>query len=189
MRRPDYNPLRHPVSALSLGPHGWVQVANFSVTGTLYLAGAAGLSRTPDPVVGTRLGAASIGAAAVGLLGSAVFATDPVSGYPPGTPDVLTEQSTSMTMHGISAVPIFLGLPAAAFAYAWRFLRAGRPAWALYSAGSGASMLAGMGLAGAGFNQSPRLVNLAGLFQRVSIITGFGWITAVSAKALLPAPM
>ncbi|MGH3184154.1 MAG: DUF998 domain-containing protein [Streptosporangiaceae bacterium] len=26
-RRAGYKPLRHPVSSLSLGPHGWVQVA------------------------------------------------------------------------------------------------------------------------------------------------------------------
>jgi hypothetical protein len=46
-RRPDYKPLRHPVSSLSLGPRGWVQAANFATTGMLYLAGAAGLARTP----------------------------------------------------------------------------------------------------------------------------------------------
>ena len=39
-------------------------------------------------------------------------------------------------------------------------------------------------LAGAGFNQSPLLVNLAGLFQRASIVTGFGWLTTISAQAL-----
>jgi hypothetical protein len=39
-------------------------------------------------------------------------------------------------------------------------------------------------LAGAGFGQSPRLAGYAGLFQRVSIITGFAWLTAVSARAL-----
>jgi hypothetical protein len=49
-------------------------------------------------------------------------------------------------------------------------------------------MLATMALAGAGFHQSPRLVNLAGLFQRASIVTGFGWLTALSAQALTRAP-
>jgi hypothetical protein len=183
-RRPSYSPLRHPVSSLSLGPRGWVQVATFSVAGALCLAGAAGLSRTPDPAMSTRLGPALIGAAGAGLLGSALFTTDPVSGYPPGTPDALTEQSTPMTMHGIAAFPVFLGLPTAALAYAWRFLRGGEPNWALYSAGTAASMLTNMSLAGAGFNQSPRLVDLAGLFQRASIVTGFAWITALSARAL-----
>jgi hypothetical protein len=45
-------------------------------------------------------------------------------------------------------------------------------------------MLATMTLAGAGFGQSPRLVSLGGLFQRASIITGFCWLTALSAREL-----
>ena len=49
-------------------------------------------------------------------------------------------------------------------------------------------MLATMALASAGFGQTPRLVNLGGLFQRASIITGFGWLTALSARALRHAP-
>jgi hypothetical protein len=49
-------------------------------------------------------------------------------------------------------------------------------------------MLATAALAAAGFGQSPRLVRLGGLFQRVSIITGFGWLTALSARALQCAP-
>jgi hypothetical protein len=183
-RRPDYKPLRHPVSSLSLGPKRWVQVANFAVAGMLYLAGAAGLSRTPDPLLVTRLEPALFGAVGLGLLGSAAFTTDPVSGYPPGTPDAPAEGTKSMTMHGIAALPIFLGIPAAAFAHARRFPRSGNSALALCSAGTGISMLATMGLAGAGFNQAPRLVNLAGLFQRAAIVTGFGWLTALSARAL-----
>jgi len=54
----------------------------------------------------------------------------------------------------------------------------------VYSAGTGISMLATMALASAGFGQSPRLVNLGGLFQRASIITGFAWLSARFARAL-----
>jgi hypothetical protein len=49
------------------------------------------------------------------------------------------------------------------------------------SAGTAVTMLTTMALAGAGFGQSPRLINLGGLFQRASIITGFAWLTALSA--------
>jgi hypothetical protein len=42
-----------------------------------------------------------------------------------------------------------------------------------------------MALAAAGFGQAPRLVSLGGLLQRASIITGFTWLTALSARALL----
>jgi hypothetical protein len=72
--RPDYDPLRQPVSALALGPRGWRQRANFAVTGTLLLAGAVGLGRRGGLV----------GAAAVGLLGAGAFRTYPIAGYPAG---------------------------------------------------------------------------------------------------------
>jgi hypothetical membrane protein len=75
--RAHYDPLRHPVSSLELGPHGWVQHANFIVAGLLTLALAAGARaalRTPAAVL--------IGVWALGLIGAGVFTTDPVSGYP-----------------------------------------------------------------------------------------------------------
>ncbi len=119
-RREHYRPSRHPVSSLALGSRGRVQTANFAVTGTLVLAGAAGLARAADPVLASRAGQALIGAAGAGLIGSAVFATDPVSGYPPGTPDALTQPSRTGTLHNLAAVPIFAGLPAAAFTCGWQ---------------------------------------------------------------------
>ena len=182
--RDGYRPLRHPVSSLALGPRGWIQAGNFAVAGTLFLAGAAGLARAGDLATSGRAAQALIGAAGAGLIGSAVFTTDPVSGYPPGTPDALTEPSRTGTAHNLSAVPVFVGLPAAALACGWRSWRAGKHRFGLYSAGTAATMLTTMALAGAGFGQSPRLVKLGGLFQRASIITGFAWLTALSAQAL-----
>ena len=182
--RDGYRPLRHPVSSLALGPRGWVQVGNFAVAGTLFLAGAAGLARAGDLVAGSRAAPVLIGAAGAGLIGSAAFTTDPVSGYPPGTPDAPTQPSRSGTVHNLAAIPVFAGLPAAALTSGWRSWRAGHRRFGLYSAGSAVTMLTTMVLAGAGFGQSPRLVSVAGLFQRTSIITGFAWLTALSARAL-----
>jgi len=182
--RDGYQPLRHPVSSLALGPRGWIQAANFTVAGTLFLAGAAGLARADDPVGGGRAVPALIGAAGAGLIGAAVFTTDPVSGYPPGTPDALTQPSPAGLAHNLAAVPVFVGLPAAALASGWRLWRAGQHRFGLYSAGTAVTMFTTMALAGAGFGQSPRMASLGGLFQRVSIITGFGWLTALSARAL-----
>ncbi len=184
-RRPDYKPLRHPVSSLSLGPRGWVQVANFAATGMLYIAGATGLARSPGQAACSRIAVAALGSAGVGLLGSAMFRTDPVSGYPTGTPDAPAETTAMGSMHTVAAFPIFLGIPAAAFVCAWQFHRSGRPGWAAYSAATGASMLTNVGLFGAGFSQDPRLVNYAGLFQRAAIVTGFSWLTALSIRASL----
>ena len=83
---------------------------------------------------------------------------------------------------------MFFGLPAAALASSWRAWRAGQRGFGLYSAATAMIMPATMALAGAGFGQSPRLVNLGGLFQRASIITGFSWLTALSARALQRVP-
>jgi hypothetical protein len=40
--REGYRPSRHPVSSLALGPGGWVQTANFAVTGRSPRSFAAG---------------------------------------------------------------------------------------------------------------------------------------------------
>ena len=186
--RDGYRPSRHPVSSLALGPRGWVQAVNFAVTGTLVLAGAAGLGRAADPPLSSRAGRALIGAAGAGLIGAAVFPTDPVSGYPPGTPDALTQPSRTGLMHNLAAVPVFLGLPAAAFTCSAQSVRTGHRGFGRYCAATATTMLATTALASAGFNQSPRLVDLAGLFQRASIVTGFGWLTALSAQALTRPP-
>jgi hypothetical protein len=186
--RDGYRPLRHPVSSLALGSRGWIQAANFAVTGALLLAGAAGLAHAGDPATSSRAAPALIGAAGAGLISSAVFTTDPVSGYPPGTPDTPIRPSPAGAAHNLAAVPVFLGLPAAALACSGRSWQAGQRGFGLYSAGTALTMLAAMALATAGFSQSPRLVNLGGLFQRASIITGFAWVTALSTRALQRAP-
>ena len=103
--RDSYRPLRHPVSSLALGPRGWIQDGNFAVAGTLFLAGAVGLARAGDPVA-SRAAPALTGAAGAGLIGSAVFTTDPVGGYPPGTPDALTQPTRSGIAHNLAAVPV-----------------------------------------------------------------------------------
>jgi hypothetical protein len=41
--REGFNLRRHPISLLSLGALGWIQVANFVLTGALFLACAAGM--------------------------------------------------------------------------------------------------------------------------------------------------
>ncbi len=190
--REDYSPLRHPVSSLALGPRGWIQAANFAVTGTLVLAGAAGLYRAAGPVTG-RAVPVLIGAAGTGLLGSAAFTTDPVGGYPPGIPDAVPgHPSRTGTIHTLCGIPVLAGLPAAALTYAWRSRGTGQRAFGRYSTGTAITMLAATVLASAGLGQSPRLAGLGGLLQRTSIIAGFTWLTALSAQTLCspahPAP-
>ena len=76
--RPDYNPLRHLISSLAIGPAGWTQALNFLITGLLTLVLSVGVWRTmrtrKRPLWGTLL----IGTVAIGLIGAGFFMTDPV---------------------------------------------------------------------------------------------------------------
>jgi Protein of unknown function (DUF998) len=74
--RDGYQPLRHPVSSLALGPRGWIQTANFTVAGALTLAGAAGLRQAGELPGGSRIGPVLVAAAGAGLIGSALFRTE-----------------------------------------------------------------------------------------------------------------
>lgn len=130
--RPGYDPRRHPISSLALGPGGWQQVVNFGVSGALYLAGAVGLDRSPAG----RTTAVLVGVVGAGMLGAGAFRTDPVSGYPPGTPPVHERYTRPGALHDGFSTPVFLGVPAAGLVQAVSALRRGDRAWAAWSAGS-----------------------------------------------------
>ena len=166
------------------GALGQPQTANFLVTGVLYSGLAVALQHPGPAPTGSRLRAKLIGAAAAGLLGAGIFLTDPISGYPPGTPEASPGYSgTAAALHDLLSIPTFLGLPAAAAVYGRAFARQGRRGWALYSAGTAAAMLTAVGLAGAAFSQAPRLVANGGLYQRASVTIGFTWLTALALQA------
>ena len=107
-----------------------------------------------------------------------------MSGYPPGTPDALTQPTRTGMMHNLAAVPVFLGLPAAAFTCSWQSVRAGHRGFAPVLRCHRNDQAGNRGTGRRRLQSITRLVNLAGLFQRASIVTGFGWLTALSAQAL-----
>jgi Protein of unknown function (DUF998) len=123
-----------------------------------------------------------VGTAAVGLIGSGVFITDPVSGFPPGSHDDQVGSGRTGQLHNVCAIPIFLGIPAAALLSARSFASKGDWSWACYSAGSGVLMATSFALFSAAFGQAPGLVAWGGLLQRISITAGFGWLTALSMR-------
>jgi hypothetical protein len=185
--RPDYRALRHPVSSLALGTRGWVQVANFTVSGMLCAAFAAGLRRaaTPaDPPAGPLL----FGAAAGGLLLCGLFPADPVNGYPPGTPLTPDPVTPAGLAHLVASSAIMVGVPATTALYARSALRAADRRWAGLSAAVGALAAGSFAAACAGFAQVPRLPRVAGGFQRLAMLGGFGWLQALAVRSLRRLP-
>jgi hypothetical membrane protein len=187
--RAHYQPLRHPVSSLELGGFGWTQRVNFIITGLLTLAFAVGLRRALRPLGGSTWGPLLVGVHAIGLLGAGIFVTDPVSGYPLGTPDRLQAYgSVHAALHDLFSVGTFVGLPIACLVFARRFAGWGQRGWAIYSAATGLVFMAGFVLATLAFSQAEPLVAFGGLFQRATITLGWTWLTLLAIHLLLGLP-
>ena len=182
--RADYDPLRHPVSSLALGDSGWTQTANFIVVGLLMLAFAVGLRRALRSLGGAIWGPLLVGIWAIGLLGAGVFVTDPVSGYPPGTSDRMSGYSWHGALHDIFSLAAFVALAVACFVFGRWFSARGERGSAIYSAVTGIVFAVAFVLSSAGFGQAEGLVDLAGLFQRVAVAVGFGWLALLAVHLL-----
>jgi Protein of unknown function (DUF998) len=183
--RDGYDPIRHPVSSLSLGPTGWVQIANFLVAGVFTLAFAVGLRRSLKPGPGAAAGPVLIAVWGVGLLGAGVFRTDPVSGYPVGTLAKPDKPSWHGVLHDLLfSLPGFACFAAAMLVFAYAFARRRAPGWASYSGLSGTAFLVLFFLTNAGFSQDPRWVSTAGLLQRLTVGIGWLWLTLLAVRQM-----
>jgi hypothetical membrane protein len=180
--RDGYDPMRHPVSSLALGPTGWVQVATFLAAGVLTVAFAAGLRRSLRPGPGAVAGPLLVAVWGVTLVGAGVFVTDPVGGYPAGTPPVPDPPSWHGLLHDLLAVPGFLGLAAAMLVFGYAFARRRARGWSIYSGLSGVVFLILFVPASMGFSQEGPWVSTAGLLQRLTVGVGWLWLTALAVR-------
>lgn len=191
-RRAGYDWRRHGVSSLADGREGWAQRVNFVLAGGLYCTGAAGLARSPRQIIGPPVVPALIFGAGAGLIGSGLFVTDPVAGFPPSAPNPegvdgpppRAPATRAGTLHNLCAIPIFIGVPVTALTCAVSAARRSEYRWAVSSAGSAMLMFGTSLLFGAAFDGVPGLAGHGGVFQRISITTGFGWISALSLRAM-----
>ncbi|MBC8088276.1 MAG: DUF998 domain-containing protein, partial [Phycisphaerae bacterium] len=85
---------RHSLSVLANGAGGWVQTANFVLSGLMVIAAAVGFRRMPAP----RLRASSVflGLYGVCVFAAAIFRADPADGFPIGTPLGMPTTMTTM---------------------------------------------------------------------------------------------
>ena len=190
--REGYDWRRLPVSSLAIGRRGWLQRANFILAGALYSCVAQGLAQCPRRMVGPRAVPVLVAGVGIGLIGSGVFVTDPVGGFPPGTPDEQRSHNADTTrtastreglLHNLCAIPIFVGIPIAAFASAATAVRGRDYRWACYSVGSSLMMVVSFLIFGRAFGSASARAGKGGIFQRISIASGFGWLTALSLRA------
>ena len=112
--RPGYNALSTYVSALSLGPRGWVQITNFIVIGVLLLAFTRAVSAEFRNGKTWRGGVILLTIIGFCYLLSGPFVMDPT-----GTP--LNQTTLHGNLHGIFGAIVFLLMPISCFVYLRRF--------------------------------------------------------------------
>ena len=187
--RPGYDSVRMPVSLLSLGPGGWLMVVTFLGTGLLLVAFSIALAARLGEGVGSRGGPAGIATAGVGLVVAGLFSTQPLFGYPPGTPAGFAREVTpASVLHVVGAFLFFFGLIAAALALARRFRRRGAGGWAAGSVAVAAIVFLAFGASGGGPSGELLVPAAAGLLQRVAIVVGLSWVAAIAIRSMQPGP-
>ncbi|MFF0150651.1 DUF998 domain-containing protein [Micromonospora sp. NPDC005203] len=176
LTRDGYDLSRQPLSLLALGDLGWIQIANFVLTGLLALAGAVGLRRTLRGESSGTWGPALIAVHGLGLVIGGVLVSDPSMGWPAGapegTPDTLSWHAIG---HGVGAGLAFGSLPIACLVFARTWWRAGQRGWAAYSLGSALAVVAIL----AWPDQDTLSVRMA-----LACVVTFGWLTALCARPL-----
>lgn len=191
--RRGYDWRRYPVSSLAIGRQGWQQRTNFIVAGVLYSCAAVGLGRSDRRRIGPRAVPTLVAGVGIGLIGSGLFVTDYVGERPTEGPGVTnrgpavaarTRRTRAGQIHDLCGIPVFVGIPIAGLASAATAVRSRDYRWACYSAGSSMMMAGSLVLFGAAIRGQSRIRGKSGIFQRISIATGLGWLSSMSLRGL-----
>jgi hypothetical protein len=168
--RPNYNALGMYVSELSLGPRGWIQIANFIVWGLLFLIFTCGVANEFQAGKASKAGPVLLAIIAFCFFISGPFVTDP------GT--IFTYQmSLHGILHGIFGALVFSLAPVSCFIFYRRFRE--DPKWKSLSRWSiTACVIIVIAVVFMKIGQiPPSLINTyVGLIQRIALITYLSWI-------------
>jgi len=161
--RPGYVPWAQAISALSLGPGGWVQQANFVTFGVLVLCSALGWRQALGRGVSAVAYPILRGIEGVGLIIDGIFSQDPVPGYPPGA--VLTSPTLHERIHLAFAIVTITAIAVGWFVLARRLaVEASWRGWAKYAIITGILTIVFI----ATFGAMRAHGGVAGLFERLS---------------------
>ena len=174
LTRDGFDLRRHGISLLSLGGHGWIQIANFVVAGALSIGFGVGVRRLvgPGPAAPLVLGYGA------GLVTTGLFLVDPGAGFPLGTP----ADAQGMSWHGVihAAAPpfAFACLAGLCVVFARWFARRGRPGWAAYSLLTAIAALSLIFLPGGG----------GSVRSALAVVLTSAWLTGVAVVLRRSAP-
>ncbi len=165
--QPGYDAFQQAISALSLGPNGWVQQVNFIVFGSLLTVSAVGWYRVMTPGRQVFWFPLFTGIGGLGLIGVGVV--------------------TSGALHTFLAYTLIIALALGCFAlgsHLWGEVH--RRGWAVYSWVTGALMLIFWGAFAQGATgHVAALTPIAGLTERVSAGSHALWVCVITTTLLV----
>lgn len=174
--KPGFNLSRVPLSLLSIGDAGWVQILNFEVGGLLALLMAGGVRLA---LIRRRGGVAVplfIALFGVGLILAGIFHPDPQYGYPLNVNapnDLPPHPTTGGNLHQAAFGVVQIALAVTCFLLIPVFLSQGRRLWAVGSAIVGAFIPVMIAII---FS-----TDLTGLVIVVGMV-GFFWLSMVAVR-------
>ncbi len=131
---PGFSLAKHEVSLLLDGPLGWLQMANFILTGLLGLCCALGLRKALHSGKAGTWGPILLGAYGFFLIVAAMVHPDPQLGFPVGAPEgIPMPQSAASGMHGLAFSLLALAIVVDGFVFARRFAALKESGWMVYS--------------------------------------------------------
>lgn len=173
--RDGFDFARHPLSVLANGHGGWVQTANFVLTGLMVIAAAVGFARLLGPK--SRAMAWFLGGFGAATIVGAIFPADPVDGFPPGTPKGFpTSISTTGLIHFIAGSLGFTFLGISCFLGAWTMRRRNSLPLALLSFFSSCAVVFGF------FGAIVLPIGILGIW--FAVIVGWAWLAFLSLSML-----
>ena len=171
--RDGFDFARHPLSVLANGTGGWVQTANFVLTGLMVIAAAAGFRRALTPE--GRATSLLLGVFGAGMIVAAVFRADPVDGFPVGTPPGMPSTiSTSGLLHFAAGGLGFISLAASCLFAVRAMSRRGARSMARLSFVSGLVILVGF------FGGFILPIDSPVLGIWIAVVVGWAWLAIMS---------
>lgn len=174
--REGFDITRHPLSALSNGSLGWLQIANFLIAGALLAIGATGLRRALHGTPGSTWAPRLVRIGGIGMIAAGLFVMDPADGFPAGTP---YGEPAALTWHSYAHFAAgsitFTSLIAACYVLGRHFGRAGNRGYAIGSRIAGTVLLLGNGWAMSGGKAGT-------LTLAVGAITAMLWISTTADR-------
>lgn len=172
--RSGFDITRHPISLLSLGDEGWIQIANFMLTGLLGFCCAAGMRAALAEGPGRLSAPILVGGFGLGMTIAGVFLPDGLLGFPRGAPlGIPARMSGHAMLHGVGFFIAFASLTAACFVLARRYRALREPRMRHWSTATGIL--------------TPLLITAGMAIQRITSVAFFvvgvialGWLGAVS---------